>query len=84
MYLELRGKGSWSLTKLRTGKGRLERLCCCTGSWGLEGGVGAGRDPQEELYELQRPCCAALGNVGPPQECSNPLLPLYPQFYQDT
>ncbi len=81
MYLELRGRGSWSLTELRTGKGRVERPCCCTGSWGLEGerGCREGRGEQRgEMYELQQLRCGALGNVGPPQECSNPLLPLYP------
>lgn len=48
------------------------------GGWG--GGwcrEGRGR-AEEELYELQQTCCGALGNVGPPQECSNPLLPLHP------
>lgn len=38
---------------------------------GVEEGVAEG-----ELYELQQPHCGALGNVGPPQECSNPRLPL--------
>lgn len=38
----------------------------------VEGGA------EEELYELQQQCCCggALGNMGPPQECGNPLLPL--------
>lgn len=44
---------------------------------GLEGGEVEG-GAEEELYELQQQCyCGgALGNMGPPQECGNPLLPL--------
>lgn len=63
------------------GKGRVERPCCCTGNWGVGGRVGGcvqwgTGGAEEELYKLQQPCCSALGNVEPPQEWSNPPLPL--------
>lgn len=60
-------------------EGRVERPFCCTGSLGLEEGeVEVEGEAEEELYELQQQCCCggALGNMGPPQECGNPLLPL--------
>lgn len=88
MYLQQQGRGSWSLTELRAGKGRegLSGHAAAqeTGGWGRGGRRGCREGAEEELYKLQQPCCGALGNVGPPQECSNPLLPLYPLSFTKT
>lgn len=69
MYLERLGRGSWSLTEpmVREEKGWVQRPCCRTGSWGLEGGGVAKRDVWSRGGTV-RACYGTLGNVGPLQE----------------
>lgn len=64
MYLERLCRGSWSLTELmaREEKRWVQRPCCRTGSWGLEGCVqGETCEAEEELYE---PAMALWGMWG--------------------
>lgn len=61
MYLERLGRGSWSLTEpmVREEKGWVQRPCCRTGSWGLEGG-----GCKEGCVEQRRNCTSLLWHSG--------------------